>query len=250
MTNQTLRELAKDYAKGTTGKNRYHKSRTDLIQGIVSGSIPVKPIDYEAPLKPSNEIEDAITEGIQRDKTQITSPQARAKQPPASVKQKAPVKKPVIKKKNNSPFIFILVSMAIVLFLIIAVFMFYPKPPTSEITQTSNVTSETRNVSNVTVSSKTSTVGESLIANFLNEKDWTEASMDNFIESWTALTMEEKNSAMQTKRMQRMNDSIYKQFRQGKALASIDSEKALIKQQKLIEFSKSIGINDSRLVLD
>lgn len=48
----------------------------------------------------------------------------------------------------------------------------------------------------------------------------------------------------------RMVDSIYKQFREGKALASVNAEMALMKQQKLIEFANAIGINDSRLVIE
>ena len=50
--------------------------------------------------------------------------------------------------------------------------------------------------------------------------------------------------------MQRMHDSIYKQFLEEKALSSIDSEKAALKQEKLIEFAKAIGMDDSRLILE
>jgi hypothetical protein len=50
--------------------------------------------------------------------------------------------------------------------------------------------------------------------------------------------------------MQSLKAAIYKQFLEGKALASIDSEKATFKQQQLIEFAKAIGINDSKLIID
>ena len=50
--------------------------------------------------------------------------------------------------------------------------------------------------------------------------------------------------------MQRMNDSIYKQFQEDKAFASIDSEMAIMKQQRLIEFAEAFGINDARLKID
>ena len=249
MSGQVLGELAKDYAKGTIAKNSYRKSHAELIKGIIAGNIIVEEIDYEPPLRPTNEMEEAITEGIKRDKTQIVSP----KQTPEPEEKPTPtVKQNTTAKKNNkkSPYIFMLVSAALVLSLIVAVFLFYPKPPDSEITEISSIADSTKSLSNAVVAANTSSAGESLIADFLSEKNWSEDSLDHFIASWSALTDLERNAAKQTKRMQRMNDSIYKQFREGKALASIDSEKSLMKQQKLIEFANAIGINDSRLVLD
>jgi len=247
MSKQALGELAKDFAKGTIAKDSYRKSRTELIKGIVAGEIEIKIINYEPPLKPTNEIEEAITEGIKRDKTQITLPQqtSKAKTSPA-------VKPELVTTKNKnkkSSLVFILVSIALVLSLIIVVFLFYPKPPNTEMTATSSNTASNIE-SSLKSSSSSNMTGESLIADFLNEKNWSEESLNKFIELWAALSDQERNTTKQSKRMQRMNDSIYKQFLEGKALASIDSEKALIKQQKLIEFANAIGINDSRLILN
>ena len=248
MSTQTLRELAKDYAKGSISRDVYRKSRTELVQGIIAGDIVVKTIDYEAPLiKPPSEIEDAITEGISREKTQITSPQQIPKP------KKAPPVKQSVAAKKKPPFIFISVSAVIVLSLITVVVLFYPKPPESASSKAANVSENTirqNNTTTPTIAANKSVLGESLIADFLNEKNWNEDSLNKFIESWSALTQEERDSAKQTKRMQRMNDSIYKQFLEGKALASIDSEKALMKQQKLIDFARALGLNDSRLTLD
>ncbi len=250
MSKQTLRELARDYARGTIDKNVYRKSRIELIQDIIAGNITVKTIDYEPPLPPTNELEEAITEGIKRDKTEIIPPKQQA--PKAKTKSAPPVnqKETANKDIKKSPFIFILVSAIIVLALIVTVILFYPKPPESTAVKISNV-SDNPITSNKTASTtNTSMVGESLIASFLSEKSWNEDNLDSFIESWSALAEEERDSAKQTKRMRRMNDSIYKQFLAAKALTSIDSEKAIAKQQKLIEFASAIGINDSRLILD
>jgi hypothetical protein len=255
MSNKTLRELAKDYAKGAISKDKYRKSRTELIKGIIAGNIPVKDINYEGPLRPSSEMDDAITEGIERDRTEITSPDqvSKPKAVPKPIKQ--PVKQNASTKNNKkqSSSVFILVSTIIVLSLILAVILFYPKPPESSPVKASDTADDTIATSNSTVTTAAtneSIVGETLIASFLSEKNWGEENLNKFIESWSALTQEEKNSATQSKRMQRMKDSIYKQFLEGKALASIDSDKALTEQQKLIEFANAIGINDSRLTLD
>jgi len=251
MNKQTLRGLAKGFAKGAISKEDYRRSRTELVQGIIAGKIPLKSIDYEAPLKPTNELENAITEGIERDRTEVTSPQQTRKPKSSSV---PPVKQNVSSKKNNnkSPFVFILVSVIIVLSLVLAAILFYPKPPESATVKISAATPDNSTPTSSTVSSTMdeSIAGETLIANFLSEKSWDEESLDKFIASWSALTAGERESANQTKRMQRMKDSIYKRFLEGKALASIDSDKAQIKQQQLIEFADAIGINDSRLILD
>ena len=41
----TLRELARIYARGGMDRNSYHKSRAELINGIIEGRIKVKDIE-------------------------------------------------------------------------------------------------------------------------------------------------------------------------------------------------------------
>ncbi|MGH8245659.1 MAG: hypothetical protein ACREUU_04430, partial [Gammaproteobacteria bacterium] len=50
MAQKTLRELAKEYAKGTLSKEAYRKFRTGLIEGILAGEIPVWVNNYNAPI--------------------------------------------------------------------------------------------------------------------------------------------------------------------------------------------------------
>lgn len=245
MSNQTLRSLAKDYAKGLIQKDQYRKSRSELINGIVTGEISLKSIDYPPPLKPSNDHE-AVTETNQRDrnKTEINTAPITTKKD-AEIKQNKPVQNNLSQDNKKSPFIFITISAVCVILLITGVVLFYPQPPGS--TTTEMTVSASKAAPAVTESNM---VGETLIANFLSEKNWSETNIDQFITSWANLTQEERETASQTKRMQRMHDSIYKQFLEEKALSSIDSEKAAIKQQKLIKFAEAIGINDPRLVLN
>ncbi|HIF51801.1 MAG TPA: hypothetical protein EYQ42_09805 [Thiotrichaceae bacterium] len=250
MSIQTLRDLAKNYAKGATSKDKYRQSRTELIRGIIEGKIAVKAIDYEAPLKAPNDMEEAITQGIKRDKTKITSPQQkqadkRKRVPP--VEQKSETKK----TQEKSSLVFILVSAVIVLSLIVTVFLFYPKPPESKTIKTPvNASSTSKNESLATATMNTNGTGESLIANFLSEKNWGDDSLNIFLESWSSLSQEQRDSAKQSKRMKRMHDSIYKQFLEEKAFANIDSEVALANQQKLIDFANTLELNDVRLTLD
>jgi len=245
MSNQTLRELAKDYARGQIDKDSYRKSRVELITAITAGKVNVKDIDFPPPLMPSEE-EAAITETAKREKSEAASPAPKNRPAPSgstSNKQQSV-------ERKKLPLMFISISIVIVITLIVLVVLFYPKPPGSETVETSNSSDKTEAVTATTSAAGTNMAGESLIADFLRQKSWTEASLDTFLNSWSTLTQEERDSAKPSKRMQRMHDSIYKQFLEEKALSSIDSEKATLKQEKLIAFAKALGIDDSRLVLE
>ena len=243
MSNQTLRQLAKGYARGEIDKEDYRKSRIELIKAITEGKAIVEAIDFPPPLMPSDG-DDAITEAPKRDKTEIISPASRQKPIPNSATPKQP---PPAKTNKKSTIMFITVSAVIVVALITTVILFYPKPPGSTTTESSNTSNKAQAAS---PAATTSMAGESLIADFLSQNSWSEDSLDSFMNAWSALTQEDRDSAKPSKRMQRMHDSIYKQFLEEKALSSIDSEKAALKQQRLIEFATAIGINDSRLILE
>ena len=244
MSNQSLRELAKDYAKGEIDKDDYRKSRVELITAITAGKVDVKAIDFPPPLMPSEE-ETAITEAPKRDKTEVV-PSSSKKRPPANG---SPTNQQPPAERKKTPLVFISVSAVIVISLIIVVILFYPKPPGSTTTETSNA-SDNAQAATAVATASTKMAGESLIADFLTQKNWTEDSLDSFLNAWSALNQEDRDAAIPTKRMQRMHDSIYKQFLEEKALSSIDSEKAAMKQQKLIKFANAIGIDDSRLILE
>ena len=246
MSNRTLRELAKDYARGEIDKDDYRKSRVELITAITAGEVNVKAIDFPPPLMPSGE-EAAITETAKRDKTEIFSTPSK-KRPTTN---SSPSNQQPSSERKKTPLMFIAISAVIVISLIIVVILFYPKPPGSATIETSNASNKAQATAPTTpTTTSTNMAGESLIADFLTQHNWTEENLDNFIKSWSALSQEERDSAKPSKRMQRMHDSIYKQFLEEKALSSIDSEKAALKQEKLIEFAKAIGMDDSRLILE
>ena len=246
MSTQTLRELAKDYAKGVTDKNTYRKSRTDLIQGIVSGKIKVKTIDFIEPIRPSSDSDEDITEGRDRDwdTTQITSPDQVPSKPPAeaTTKPRSSTTSPASEGKSHRAFI--IASVVFVVVLIGAVVLFYPKPPESKPTQISKISSTTSNTPTV------SSAAEILIGKFLNEKDWSDNNLKKFVSDWNALSQDDRTSAENTNRMQRLKGTIYDQFLKARALSSIDAESASEKMQKLIDFANTIGIQDSRLTIN
>ena len=50
METQTLRDLAREYAKGTLDRDSYRRHRTELIDGILAGTVQVSAIEFAAPV--------------------------------------------------------------------------------------------------------------------------------------------------------------------------------------------------------
>ncbi len=251
MINKTLNQLANDNATGAIDKEKYRTSRGELIKGIVSGQIAVDTIDYLPPL--DMEEDPAVTEPAarERDTTEIvTPPPAAGKASPAPSPRKASSAtsaRPVPAQTKSFPWAFVLISTAIVILLIIAVVMFYPKPPGAK---TETIVATTKQTTSTANTDPTSKAGEDLIGSFLSNKSWTKESMGAFTDSWNALSVDERAATAKTKRMQRFSSTIYKQFLEEKALASIDMDKSRQRQQSLIDFAQSIGIEDARMVIE
>lgn len=231
MGNRTaLGKLAKSYARGLIDRDKYLKSRTELITGIISGEVPLVDIDHEPIPSPENE---TITE--------ITKPSAR-KARYSSGK--------IFRTMMQKPNLLFIAAITMVL-LLLAIFL-YPKFSEDPILSNNHVPSIEKLPDTGDNTQKTVTVlaGETLLTEFLTEKDWSYGSLNGFIETWLTLSEREREMTLKTKRMQSMNDAIYEQFLEEKALANIDREKAIEKQYKLIEFAQTIGINDDRLLME
>ncbi len=235
---QTLGELAKAYAQGDVSKEDYRKLRNELIQGIVAEDIAVKEIDFLPPLKPFEEV--SITQKIvNKDTTQINpQPPSASNSPPASPVQAQQQPTP----KTNS-FWFIMIGTIAIILMIVGIILFYTQSITKPQT-------ENNAIINTNAETITNTAGEHLITKFLTAKNWNDDSLEQFITAWSALPTEDQDATAKTKRMQRLHRAIYDQFLEAKALAGINSERAILKQQSLISFANQIGIDDSRFRLD
>ena len=62
MSTDNLHALAKDYAQGVIDKETYRKARSELIDGILSGEIPVIAYDFPPPI--DHEEADATVESV------------------------------------------------------------------------------------------------------------------------------------------------------------------------------------------
>ena len=244
MSNQTLSELAKKYATGKIDKNDYRKSRETLISAIMSGKINVEDIDFPLPLLPLEKT--AVREKATEDPFEGVSQLSEAKSTPNTTSSRPPLSAETNKK---SPLVFIITSIVIVISLIVLIILFYPKPPSIMVTKTTNTSNNTQTIKPIDTVN-INVAGGSLIAYFLTQNNWTEVALNTFIDSWSALPQKDRDMTNSTKRMQRLHNSIFKQFLEANAMSSINKEKAIIKQKRLIKFAEAIGIDDSRLTLN
>ena len=80
----TLRELARLYARGTIDRNSYHKSRAELLNGIIEGRIKVKDIEHTARQDKSV----SRTEGV--GESDISATEIRPEMPMPGVERRRP----------------------------------------------------------------------------------------------------------------------------------------------------------------
>jgi hypothetical protein len=77
MTQKTLRELAREYARGELNKDAYRQARTLLIAGIQAGTIALRAIDYRPLIRPPEKYAEVAErrgkKGRGRDESDVTA---------------------------------------------------------------------------------------------------------------------------------------------------------------------------------
>ena len=232
-----LRELAKEYAQGVIDKETYRKSRKELIQGICNGDIKVEPREYLAPLEIIHESLDDTTENMI---TQIVNPKNKPPTPPSrNNKQERATASPTpsssaSRKQKN--FFYISTACVIVVCAIVLAILLFPSEESHENTD-------------ATVS-PTSSEGQKLIIELIQNKNWSQENLNTFSDSWQNLSFDQREIAISSLEMKRLNSTIYQKLLDERALLSLgDVDNAVANQQKLVNFASQIGIFDERFVV-
>lgn len=227
---QTLRQLARAYAKGELDKDSYRQARAKLIEGILAGEIPLQENNYLPPLSA-----ETTESTLEHPPSSHTYKKKATDLPPM---RSARTQTPVHGGKRKIP----LISLSLLGLIIVAALAIYlassgkdGKPPGG-----------TANAGAVTDNS----AGRTLITAFLQQKSWTEESLDNFVAEWRALPQEDRSAAAGSVELGQLTNAIYKQLLAEEALTGLDNgDDALKKQRRLVEFARSIGIDDQRISL-
>ena len=224
-----LHELAKEYAQNVIDKEAYRKSRSELIQGICAGEIPVKTREYLPPIESLSEDVDAAMEN-----TLITQ-FVKLKQNIKVIYK--PTKRPESKLASvSNTYILIGVGIIVLLLVILLASLLISTTDDSSTTET-NYPAQ-------------SPSGQELIIEFIQQKNWSQENMAAFVRSWDMLSNQEHIATAPTPEMTRLINAIYQQLLDERALLSLDDvENAVANQERLINFANQLGIKDERLTV-
>jgi formylglycine-generating enzyme required for sulfatase activity len=245
---KNLRELAKEYAHNVIDKDSYRKSRNELIKGICAGEIDVEEHEYLAPLENYPEELDDTTENMV---TQIIDP-AKKSQETSNKPQAKPKSRPVESRPPPKPTpppalssgIFdqkkILIGTGIIISLCIITLIVLLFPGTDD--------SVSKDTSSPQVA--LSSAGQSLIIDFIQQRNWSQENLESFTASWQQLSDQELTIASTSPEMKRLINMIYQQLLNERSLLSLgDVENAVTNQRLLVNFAEQLRIDDERFTV-
>jgi formylglycine-generating enzyme required for sulfatase activity len=230
----TLRQLARAYARGELDKTSYRQQRANLLEGILKGDMPLKENSFLAPLQSGADESTYDTSG----ERMTPNPHGNA----IPVNESVPPAQPEdagLTKKSGLPLVAGTLGLG---FILIILFTLYQTSPGNK-----GVTARGTETAAMTPGGHTRPGGRELIAAFLQKKSWTDESMANFVDDWSALPEDKRKATIGSVELGQLTNAIYKQLLAEQALAGLDkSHDAMDKQRELVEFARRIGIDDPR----
>jgi formylglycine-generating enzyme required for sulfatase activity len=234
-----LRKLAKEYAQNTIDLESYRKSRSELIKGICAGEVVVKENEYLAPLAGLEEKLDDTTENMI---TQIVNQGADPKAATAASKAR-----PTDQNNSSSPSTgkigqkTIIIGSLVIVVLCIVILTTLLSPATKEEPPKTRPDNEMVNES---------FAGQNLIAEFMQQKNWTQGNLNSFVASWQQLSSQEHEATHASPEMKRLTNAIYRQLLDKRALISLgDVENSVANQKMLVNFTERLGVDDKRFTV-
>lgn len=266
MTVQTLRELAREYAKGTLDRESYRRNRAALIDGILSGTIAVPPIDYAPPVAGKSTL-DTTHPGKRRKKeaaeaeiedldffdiTQVVTPaDVTPPRPAPQVREEEQDDEPA-KPVRTFPMpaiigVIILVAIAILGYVLFSGAGDEEVAPTAPRTTASAPVTEPAPELPATAPDAGGVAADAIIE-FLRMKNWSDEALVQFVTSWNALPRSDREAAAGSGEMLQLANAIYRRSLEVRALSQVTGdETAIARQDRLLEFARTLGINDPRL---
>jgi len=253
MASKTLRELAKQYAKGDIPQDAYRKLRTALIESILAGDVSPPVNEYRKAVAPGPAEPQEVTERRRErkrqpapDTTAIVRPEDRR---PAAPRKPAPPAFPLLKVSIGVAGVLIVAGIAL---------LFTNKgededssPPPAPITDTqSDAAPVMESGSNGAMEDTGSVAATDLIREFLRSKNWSDTRLSEFVSQWEGLPAEDRAAASESVALGQLTNAIYKKLLEERALSALgDEQEAFEKQRKLAAFAEQIGISDPRISL-
>jgi hypothetical protein len=237
-----LRELAKEFAQGKISRDEYRMQRSELIQGIMAGTIEVPDKEYLAPIPPPSE-DDITAQGPDFDpfattEIAVTKPGNKKKKPASP--PTTPAEPGTAKSRTFPVWLFATLSIAVMVLIvaITALFIYSANDDT---------TSGESSVSSPALPAAGQAANQ-LIQLFLQRNDWQAESLEKFRQNWEKIGPSERQAALDLPVMNQLKNAIYQQILEERAMIALgDAESSRQKQQLLVDFAASLGIEDPKI---
>lgn len=249
ITAKTLRSLARDYANGILNKDAYRQSRDEFLAGVITGEIPLIVNDYRAPLPEQEPDLDSTFEKTEirpapSQKTEETTTEFVA--PPLSSRHERTTSPVATEQPDSSPSKHYMLAAAAIIGIAILVFAI-PVLMNDDQTGISQITTMDADRPQPAAVQQNKS-GTELIDEFLNQRNWSDENLQQFTEKWNSLDPEEQTNGLASSSSVQLTNAIYKQLLEERTLFGTGNFDAIMaRQQTLVNFAHSIGINDPRL---
>lgn len=260
MTSKTLRDLARDHAKGNLDKDAYRKARAELIEGILAGSIPVPEHEFRAPL-PASDPEDSQDATVPRKhkKKDLKIPELEVSDQTSVMPQRsrpapsapAPAPQKTSARSGGSRKVSWILGVILVVLLVAAAF--YTSSQSGGAQRDVSVRTTPPTDQPAPLPPPTPQVDNSatrLIGSFLDHENWSEQNLADFVSQWASLPADDRSAATGSVAEGQLATEIYKELLEERALSGVgDPDKAHAMEERLVNFAHQVGINDPRLVV-
>ena len=269
METQTLRELAKEYAKGALDRESYRRHRTALIDAILAGTVRVEAIDFAAPVvakvptdstSPGKRKRQAEANAAELDEldvfdiTQVVPASAEATPPrPQLASAKAATPAPNNANPNLPLLIVGIIAIVAVVGLVVALINIKGDAPTANrgaetpAVNTGNAAGAPESAPAIPAVTTANSATDAL-AEFLLARSWSDESLEQFQVRWLALPQADRDAAAESGELLQVANAAYRKLQEIRALSQVtDAAATQQKQEKLLAFVNTLGITDSRL---
>jgi hypothetical protein len=250
----TLRDLARAFAKGEMARDDYRRSRSALVNSILSGEVAVKNIEFPPPLHPPGAEGQDTTEPRPRkrraDATFEREPDAITQVTPARAAPPAPA--PAAPKPAPAGRGGLIAGIGVAVIVVGGGAFFLGSKSSREPADApaSPPAAAAPEVPPAPAEDPLADAGRALIAQFLQDRNWSSQRMAAFQSDWSALIADQQAAALKSTDAGRLASAIYQRLLAERALAGLgDPEASLAKQRELVAFAGAIGISDPRLTV-
>ena len=210
MDKSQLRRLAIDYAQGHLDHEGYVRERTELIDAIVSGRMP---IERETPRQPKSTLLEEDSDAVE------------------DIVQFEPGKAP----RRLSP---LHISIGGVLIALLAMFLFTVDDEPETV-----LTTDPPKGLLTPVDPPPASQARELVDDFVAANSWGTESLHAFSEAWQSLSESERNDAKAAPWFRPLTTALKQEINAQRAIAGLDdSESTRAKGRRLVSFAKSLGL--------